>query len=252
MNILKSICPSLLLLLCSCTTPQEYDIFLLIGQSNMAGRGRMIEADKQAIDGVYLLNNAGKVEKAVAPLNKYSTIRKDIRMQQISMGNNFSKEIHEKTGHKILLVVNARGGSSIKEWSPNIKDNFCDVAIERTRTALKYGKLKGILWHQGETDSDDPSFYMDSLKVIVTHLRKELKAKTVPFVAGEIAQWHKNNEQFNNMLHHINDHITHSDWVSSKDCSWLKNQNDPHFSREGQLILGKRYADKIWKMAYQK
>ena len=63
---------------------QEYDVFLLLGQSNMAGRGTMIDGDEKVIhENVFLLNNKGKVEPATNPLNRYSSIRRDISEQQI-------------------------------------------------------------------------------------------------------------------------------------------------------------------------
>ena len=234
----------------ACTPKDDYDVYLMIGQSNMAGRGRMIDQDTIPIKGVYLLNDSAKVEPAVAPLNKYSTIRKGIGMQQISLANNFSAVLHEKTGRKILLVMNARGGSSIKEWSPNVKDNYVDKAIARTKDALHYGELKGIIWHQGETDASDPSFYMDSLKIMVSHIRKELNAEEVPFVAGEIAHWFNHPEAFNTVIHGMTDEIPHSAWVSSEGCSWLRGENDPHFSRDGQMLLGKRYAETVLDLVY--
>ena len=112
---------------------KEYDLFLLIGQSNMAGRGTMLPEDtEKPIDGVWLLNDKGEIEPAVNPLNKYSSIRKDLSMQQINPGYGFAKKIHESTGRKILLVVNARGGSSISQWNPDSKNyNFYAEAVRR-------------------------------------------------------------------------------------------------------------------------
>ena len=67
--------------------PKEYDLYLLIGQSNMAGRGKMLPSDETAlIDGVWLLNADDEPEPAISPLNKYSTIRKELSMQQIVPG----------------------------------------------------------------------------------------------------------------------------------------------------------------------
>ena len=71
---------------------QEYDVFLLLGQSNMAGRGTMIEGDEDIIhENVFLLNNKGKVEPAANPLNRYSSIRLNLSQQQIGPGYSFSK-----------------------------------------------------------------------------------------------------------------------------------------------------------------
>ncbi len=234
------------------TAKNEYDVYLLIGQSNMAGRGEMIASDTlDIIEGVWLLNEKGEPEKAVAPLNKYSSIRKNIQLQQIGPGNAFGKTLYSKTGKKILLVVNARGGSNIKAWLPGAEEKYLNEAIRRTKEATKYGTLKGILWHQGESNSRAPQSYMQQLKLVVSELRGQLDANDVPFVAGEIAPWHHNSDKFNPVIHSIKQHIVNSDWVSSKGCGMLKNEDDPHFSREGQIILGERYAQKIYELVYQ-
>lgn len=97
------------------------------------------------------------------------------------------KTLRQKTGKKILLVVNARGGSNIKAWLPSAEEKYLDEAIRRTKEATKYGPLKGILWHQGESNSGAPQSYMKQLETMVGELRKQLDADNVPFVAGEIA-----------------------------------------------------------------
>lgn len=237
----------------------EYDVYLLIGQSNMAGRGTMLPEDIAApIEGVYLLDTEGKVVPATNPLNQYSTIRKDMKHQQINPGVAFSKKIYQTTGRKVLLVVNARGGSSISEWAKGKVSSavegksFYDEAVRRTRQATAYGPLKAILWHQGESDSNASKVtgYMDKLVELVSNLRSDLGA--VPFVAGEIAPWHTNRNNFNPIIRTISTKIPDSDWVSSEGCDMLIDESDPHFGREGQLLLGERYAEKILKMVYDK
>ncbi len=236
----------------------EYDVFLLIGQSNMAGRGTMLPEDLAGpIEGVYLLDTEGKVVPATNPLNQYSTIRKDIKHQQINPGVGFSKKVHAATGRKILLVVNARGGSNINEWvkgkvSSDVGLAFYDEAVRRTKQATAHGTLRGILWHQGESNSSNPTGYMDKLKTLVSGLRSELNAPTVPFIAGEIAPWHSNRDKFNPIIRTIATEIPNSDWVSSEGCDMLKDASDPHFGRNGQLLLGERYAEKILRMVYGK
>lgn len=231
---------------------QEYDVYLLIGQSNMAGRGTMTDEDRRAISGVWLLNDEGNIEPAVSPLNKYSSIRKDLGMQQVSPADYFSRTLSSRTGRKILLVVNARGGSAIREWMPHASQRYFSEALRRAQQAQRYGTLRGILWHQGESDSGKTSSYMDSLQVMVAALRDALSMPQVPFVAGEIAPWHANRDRFNPVIRTMSEHIPFSAWVSSEGCTPLKDEKDPHFSREGQHLLGVRYAEKIWDMVYAK
>lgn len=235
---------------------KEYDVYLLIGQSNMAGRGTMHASDTtHSIEGVYLLSEKGEVLEARNPLNRYSSIRKDISMQQIGPGTGFSVQMYKKTGRKVLLVVNARGGSKIEEWLPGTV--YFNEAVRRCRQAMEYGELKGILWHQGCSNArTDRQEYMEMLSSLTEALREDLcPEKTVPFIAGEIAYWVEGAESFNKMIHSISDRIPDSSYISVRGCGPLKPESlktsrpDPHFSREAQLKIGKRYARKMLQMS---
>ncbi len=234
----------------------EYDVYLLIGQSNMAGRGYMIESDTLTnIEGVYILNSDDKVEEARNPLNRYSTIGKNYSMQQISPAFSFSQKVHSVSGRKILLVVNARGGSSISEWKPdNTKTNFYSEAVRRAKQAMEYGELKAILWHQGCADSSDAKReqYMDRLKELVGEFRRDLGNEDLYFVAGELAYWRSSSPAFNDMLHKIGDEIPNSDYISADGAGVRTDTKDPHFSRDGQILLGERYAEKVLEQIYKK
>lgn len=231
----------------------KFDVYLLIGQSNMAGRGPMTETDTtQLIDGVWLLNANGEPEPAKAPLNRYSSIRKEIRQQQIGLGVSFGEKMHRWSGRKILLVVNARGGSSIRAWAPGeTEHHYLQEAISRTKQALQYGELKGILWHQGETDiqKETPN-YIGRFADIASHLRKTFDRPNLPILIGEVGQW---NWEKANKIACFNDTILpqicqevpvctkiHSDGLKRR---YKEKEHDPHFSREAQLELGRRYAD---------
>ena len=236
---------------CGSGEKDGYDVFLLIGQSNMAGRGTMLEEDAQVFDeNVCLLDDKGNPVPATNPLNRFSSIRKSLSMQQINPGFSFSRKIAAETGRKILLVVNARGGTSVSEWA--VAGEYYSEAVRRTGQALKHGRLKAILWHQGEADSSSPETYLDRLAVIVDSLRKDLDAPQVPFIAGEIAGWHRNAARFNPVIRRISGKIPYSDYVSSEGCTPLKDTSDPHFGRDGQILLGERYAEKVLDMCYGK
>lgn len=237
---------------------QEYDVYLLVGQSNMAGRGWMTEGDEDVFDeNVFVLDDKGEPVPATNPLNQYSSIRKDISMQQICPGFSFSKKISQATGRKVLLVVNARGGTTISQWMKGSQDGFFDEAVRRTRQAMRYGDLKAILWHQGCGDARNADSYMDSLSVFVNDLRADLQAD-VPFVAGELGRWRPHVEAFNRMLHSITEHIPNSAYVSSEGCMPIvtkksegqPDMNDPHFDRASQIVIGERYAEQVIKMCY--
>ena len=253
----------LMCIFCSCLAvlsvhAQNFDIYLLIGQSNMAGRGWMIDGDEQVFDeNVFLLDDKGEPVPATNPLNRYSTIGKGGSKQQICPGFGFSKKLSKETGRKILLVVNARGGTMIRQWMKGAQDGFYEEAVKRTRQAMKYGQLKAILWHQGCGDSGGTDYYMDSLSVFVGNLRKDLEAD-VPFIAGELGRWRAHVADFNDMLHSISEHIPDSDYITSEGCLPIvtsssegqPDMNDAHFDRSSQILLGERYAEKVLQMCY--
>ena len=54
--------------------PSSLDVYLCIGQSNMAGRATLVSEVLDTLQNVYLLNGDGDFEPAVNPLNRYSTI----------------------------------------------------------------------------------------------------------------------------------------------------------------------------------
>ena len=252
----SSIFISLFVLLCMGTSAQEYDLFLCIGQSNMAGRGYMSEEVLDTIPGVYLFNDRGQFEKAVNPLNRYSTIRKGMELQRVGPSYSFSKMIAVKTGRAVGLIVNARGGSSIQSWEKGAKNGYYEEVLHRVKAAMEYGTLKAVIWHQGESDASKPELYKKQLAKLVANLRPDLNLPDLFFVAGEIAHWNRrelsaeSGKTFNEMIRHIGDFIPHAACVSSEGLSPLIDENDPHFDTNSQVILGERYAKEILKHCY--
>lgn len=228
------------------------DVFLFIGQSNMAGRGILTDNYKTNIENTYLLTPAGDMEPARNPLNKYSTIRKRLELQGVGPAYSFSKAIAKKTGHSLGLVVNARGGSSIDSWLKGAEDGYYDEALWRIRRAMKFGTLKAVIWHQGESDSKASEAYLPKLLKLITDLRQDLGDEQLPFIVGELAEWRKDSasEAFNRMLRTLPARMSRTYCVSSRELVPLVDENDPHFSADSQVILGRRYAEAAWKACY--
>ena len=242
---------------------QDYDVYLWIGQSNCAGRGPMTANDTtEVLDGVMLLNADGQPEPAVAPLNRYSNIRKsDMSMQMLGPAWQFAKDMYKANGRKILLVQNARGGSWMQTWQVggDGKDSYADSAIVRARQALRYGQLKGIMWHQGCTDVQKGThreIYVERFTKMMRYLREQLGAGTdVPVIVGEIPQWAWADQQeiaiFNDSTLDVitqtvpNCHKVESDGLVRR---YDDNVGDPHFSRDSYIELGHRYATELQHM----
>ena len=182
----RNLCFLAALLICSLpfvARGQEYDVFLLLGQANMAGRGEMLPSDEEIIDdNLYLLDSDGDVELACSPLNRYSTIKKPGAKQGIGPGHSFGKMIARSTGHKVLLVVNARGGSKLSEWQKGSETGYFEETVRRADQAIRHGgKVKAILWHHGEGDCRDTT-YLSRLAVMVQDMRAELGDDQIPFI----------------------------------------------------------------------
>lgn len=86
------------ILVCFCgnvkeSVPSSFDLYVCIGQSNMAGRATLTPEVMDTLQNVYLLNDKGNFEPAVNPLNRYSTVRKDLSMQRLGPAYGFAKEL---------------------------------------------------------------------------------------------------------------------------------------------------------------
>lgn len=250
----------------------EYDVFLLIGQSNMAGRGEIYSEDTGAIDGVWILDGKDRVIPADVPLNRHSTVRKAYGMQGMNPAYGFAKRVAARTGRKILLVVNARGATAIEQWMKDAPDEYryaakagddadkeglaipslYGEAVRRGREGMKYGTLRAVLWHQGEGNSGKTASarYLEKLGKFVNDLRADLGVGAeVPFIAGEICRDYKNAPYFNPEISRIGSKIENAHCVSAEGCG--SNADRVHFSREGQILLGERYADKVLETVYE-
>ncbi len=225
--------------------PTDLQIYLLIGQSNMAGRAPVREDTTQPLDRCYLLNAAGEWEPAKNPLNAYSTIRKGLGMQKLGPGYGFAKTMlqHNKDV-RIGLVVNARGGSSIEQWEKGGK--FYQDLLARAKVAAKSGTIKGIVWHQGESNSQQADEYLAKLKKFITDLRTDLGDESLPFVAGQITN--KPPEPINDEIAKLPRELKATAVASSQD---LKTIDRWHFDADSQLTLGERYAEQMLELLRQ-
>ena len=173
---------------------ESYDIFLLIGQSNMAGRGALLPEDLDPMPGVWLLDDRDRPAVASNPLNRYSTVRKEMPLQKMGPGYAFARETARRSGRRILLVVNALGNSSVGQWrkdAPLVADEssiacrerqLYEEILVRARHARRYGTIRAILWHQGEANTNAGSLprYLEVLGRIVEDFREDLKQPDLP------------------------------------------------------------------------
>lgn len=218
-------------------------VYLLIGQSNMAGRAKYSEGDSGVIDRAYLLDDKDKWEGAKNPFNRYSTIRKNLGMQKMNPGYSFAKFMTAaKRDVSLGLVVNAKGGTKIEQWAKGTK--FYDEAIRRTKIAQQTGVLKGILWHQGESNAADTD-YLDKLKTLIENLRADLGIADLPFVAGQV----NNVKLVNDQIARLPEVLKYTGFASSEG---LKAMDRWHFDTKSMKLLGERYSKEMLRIQSQK
>ena len=169
----------------------KFHLYLLVGQSNMAGRGKVTEADRKPHPRVLTMDKAGKWVPAADPIHF------DKKSVGVGLGKTFGILAAEADPSiTVGLIPCAAGGSPIDSWKiggyhGQTKSHPYDDSIKRATAALKVGTLKGILWHQGESDAkpgkaDD---YQQKLTELVGRFRTTLQAPDVPCIIGQLGQF---------------------------------------------------------------
>lgn len=153
---------------------------LLVGQSNMAGRGYLDDVPVICHENAFMLRN-GRWQLMTEPIHF------DRPVAGVGPAGAFAALwCRDHPGEQIGLIPCAEGGSAIDEWSP--EGTLFRHAVSEARFALESSELIGILWHQGESDARAGGYrtYRERLATVVRALRSELGAEGLPFVMGEL------------------------------------------------------------------
>ena len=233
---------------------RDFHLYLLIGQSNMAGRGEIESQDKEAHPRVFTLDEAGNWVPAADPIHF------DKPIAGVGPGLTFGKTMADHDPSiRVGLIPCAAGGSPITVWKSGSRweqtnSKPYDDAIERTRIAMKHGTLKGILWHQGESDSNESNaeLYEDRLVKLIDTLRMDLGVPDVPFIAGTLGDFvvenHPEANIVNKAIRRIPQRVEHTACVDSK--SMEHKGDNVHFSAESARELGRRYAEAMIRLQH--
>lgn len=220
--------------------PEHMKLFLLIGQSNMAGRGPIEAQDTVPHPRVWMLNKELTWVPAIDPVHFDKPERTGV-----GLASTFARVVAEKEPTwDIGLVPAAFGGTSLEEWKPG--SPLYTNAVARAREAMKSGQLAGILWHQGENDAapELAATYPERFATMMAQLRSDLNANDVPVVVGEIGQFVENNAAINAALSKVPSVVPKCGFVSS---AGLTDKGDKlHFDSASFRELGRRY-EKVWE-----
>jgi hypothetical protein len=230
---------------------QKVHLYLLIGQSNMAGRGTVEEADKVQHPRVITFKPDLSWAPAVDPLHF------DKSTAGVGLGSSFGRAMADAEPEiTIGLIPCAVGGTPLAMWQK--KGVLYQKAVERAKAAMADGTLRGILWHQGENDAaseETAKSYGERLAQMVGDMRAELGAGDVPFVAGQLGEflWKKRKTGSSRLYGIVNEQIdslpTRVKNTAVVSSEGLAAKSDGiHFDSPALREFGKRYAVAMQKL----
>ena len=248
----------------------NFHIYLAFGQSNMEGQGDIGSQDKSVDERFQLLWSAdagscnqnaskGKWIKAVPPLAHCQGAK-------LGPADYFGRTMVEKTDPqiKVGIIVVAVAGCSIDLFD---KDNYRSYAqgqqswmtqrintyggnpygrmIEMAKKAQEEGVIKGIIFHQGETDAGNGQ-WPSKVKRVYDNIIKDLGlGSDIPFLAGEVLRTGVSSGANNNIAklpqQSKNFYVVSSEGFNQA----LGDGQNVHFTSQEYRDFGKRYAEKM-------
>ena len=235
-----------------CPEKTKFHLYLLMGQSNMAGRGEVQEEDRTPNRSILTLNRDNQWTLAVDPLHW------DKENAGVGPGLSFARVmLRQERSVTIGLIPCAVGGTPLARWEMGA--DLYAQAVARARKAMQYGVMKGVLWHQGESDSvteGTARTYAPRLDRMIRDLREDLEIADIPFLVGELGEFRERDEraiylsEVNQALGSIPALVRLTACV---EAYGLKDKGDSkHFSSEAQRELGRRYAEAMVRLLVEK
>lgn len=217
---------------------------LIIGQSNMAGRGFLKDAEPLDTNGgkLKVLRN-GRWQKMYRPVNA------DRPFSGSCLAESFAKAYSdEHPDAEVGVIPCADGGTTLDQWKQG--SLLFDNAVSCARLALRTSHLVAILWHQGEGDCKDELYplYLEKITAIMKALRRALDAEDVPLIVGGLGDFVKdcaldpalvNYVHVNTALMTFAAQTPHTAFVSAKGLT--ANPDNLHFNHASLQEFGLRY-----------
>ncbi len=221
--------------------------FLMMGQSNMAGRGKVGEVPPIINQKIHMLRNGRwvRMNEPINPDRQVYPVLERFPVSGIGPAASFAEEYVNHFSDEVGLIPCADGGTSMNDWA--VGGLLYDNAIAQAKLAQRTSILSGILWHQGEGDCatmEKVRAYHDKFITFITAIRKGLNAGDVPLVIGEIGMIHPNDpsncfHELNQEFHSFQEEIPNCA-VASADGLTLY-EDGLHFDSASQRKFGRRY-----------
>ena len=248
----------------------NFHIYLAFGQSNMEGQGDIGSQDKSVDERFQLLWSAdagacnqgaskGKWIKAIPPLAHCQGAK-------LGPADYFGRTMVEKTDPqiKVGIIVVAIAGCSIDLFDKTGYANYARSQqswmtqrintyggnpygrmIEMAKKAQEEGVIKGIIFHQGETDAGNGQ-WPSKVKSVYDNIIKDLGlGSDIPFLAGEVLR-SGSSSGANNNISKLPQQSKNFYVVSSEGFNQaLGDGQNVHFTSQEYRDFGKRYAEKM-------
>ncbi len=235
---------------------EQLDIVLLMGQSNMKGRGKMPAEPLQNPQIVMLHKKTDEWFLARHPLHHVGDPHTMTGADNAGVGAGLAfaqahLEKHPKS--RVALIPCAAGGTRISKWQRG--QRLYEEAVRRAKLALGQGpegktRIVGALWLQGEADSADQNridAYPGLLSAMITDLRTDLDIPDLPFVActiGELRDSIERRKKINGILLSLPELVPDTACVDGRDQKGTIGDN-VHFDTAAQEEFGRRFSRKL-------
>jgi len=243
---------------------RQIDLFLLMGQSNMKGRGEVppdqksdprIVAMQMKNDQWVIARDPLHTDGKVDPIDGKSNAG-------VGPGLSFAQALAAKEPDVMIgLIPCAVGGSKVAQWQKGVPRSLYDEAIRRAKLALSQGppgkiRICGVLWLQGESDTKEGLYvkYQQELLKVVDNVRADLGLPELPFVACTIGSFiekktkaYPHVKEINEILLGLPAQRPHTACVDARDLTGNIGDN-LHYNTESQVAIGPRYAEKYVAM----
>lgn len=238
----------------------RFRVFLLLGQSNMAGGATPNDDDRVENERIRVLgfDDCGPTGRKH---NEWDTASPPLHAcwtNGIGPGDHFARTVLAALpeGDTVGLIPAAFPGAGIDLFRKDVAysgrgdffvppddhwSNAYPWIVERARLAQDAGgEIAGIIFHQGETDNGQ-EVWVDKVIDLVEDLRADLGTGPIPFIAGELlyggcCQGH------NQRVHEVAMELENAHYVTTQD---LVGVDAFHFDAEGVRTLGRRYGEKM-------
>ncbi len=227
--------------------PSKKDVwvFIMAGQSNMAGRAAIESEDTLCNERILTINEKDEIIVAKEPLHFYEP-----SMRGLDAGISFSNKLLESIPPtvSILLMPAAVGGSSIKQWlGDSLHRGIMLLSNLKSKMLLgeKYGTIKAILWHQGESDATrlGVNGYQYNLFLLHNIFRTFAHNSKLPIITGGIGLFEEDNSRKKLINEAIYANAEANKYTYIIGTSDFEHKGDKlHFNSYSQRLMGERMA----------